>query len=162
VTCKNHHFSKRKYFGSVKEREGLPCWVPRRELCLRRQTGRFSHNDHSPHDGMNPALIRITTRGKVWNGIAASGVNGSGIKAAPVGLIKTSVMGDCVMRGSRIVPSNRGPARDGDSRRHIVWRPTVHEHPTLRRRGTGRPDSQQKDNRYQKHTAKHIIILRLN
>lgn len=95
---------------------------------------------------MNPALIRVTTRGKVGNGIAASGVNGSGIKTAPVSFVKTSVMGDCVVRGSRIVPSNRGSARDGDSRRHIIWRSAVHEHPTLRRRGAGRPDPQQKDN----------------
>jgi hypothetical protein len=101
------------------------------KLRLRRKPGRLGHNDHSPHDGMNPALIGITTGREIRNGIAACGVNGSGVKTAPVSFFKASVMSDRMVCRSRIVPSDRSSACHRHRCGHVIGRSTVHQDATL-------------------------------
>ena len=75
---------------------------------------------------MNAALIRIAARGKSGNRVAAAGVYGPGIKTAGLPFFKTAVVGDGMVGGRRIVPSDGSPTGDGDGGRHIVRRPAVH------------------------------------
>lgn len=88
---------------------------------------------------MDAALVGIPARRQIGNGIGTTRLDGAGVEGAASGFLKTSVVGDGVVRGGRIIPSDRAACGHGCGSRHIVWGPAIHEDVDCRRGRGGRP-----------------------
>jgi hypothetical protein len=87
---------------------------------LRGKPYRIGHDDHPAHNGMDAALIGVTTRRKSRDSVGTAGIDRSRVEATGLPLFKTSIMRDRMVSGGWIVPPYRGPTGDRHSGRHII------------------------------------------